>query len=144
MYAIRSYYEDLAPPEKQNIWLADAFVEFTPAIQGKFKWVSSRRLLFSPDYPLEPIQSYEARITSYNVCYTKLLRLLLLCLIVLPLRAQDDDDAAAEGGKKKELNSTMLSGLKFRSIGPALRITSYNVCYTKLLRKIRELYPCRY
>ncbi len=55
---------------------------------------------------------------------TQLLRLttalLLLCLIVLPLRAQDDDDAAAEGGKKKELNSTMLSGLKFRSIGPAL------------------------
>ncbi len=58
------FSKDLAPPEKQNIWLADAFVEFTPAIQGKFKWVSSRRLLFSPDYPLEPIQSYEADVTE--------------------------------------------------------------------------------
>ncbi|MBE0643578.1 MAG: alpha-2-macroglobulin family protein [Bacteroidetes bacterium] len=58
------FSKDLAPPEKQNVWLTDAFVEFTPAIHGKFKWVSSRKLLFSPDYPLEPIQEYEAEVSE--------------------------------------------------------------------------------
>ncbi|MFZ1728488.1 MAG: MG2 domain-containing protein [Bacteroidota bacterium] len=58
------FSKDLAPPDKQNIWLTDAFIEFTPAIQGKFKWVSARKLVFSPDYPLEPIQEYEAEVTD--------------------------------------------------------------------------------
>ncbi|MBE0643587.1 MAG: glycosyl hydrolase [Bacteroidetes bacterium] len=44
----------------------------------------------------------------------------LLALIVLPLRAQDEDEATPEAGKKKELNSSTLSGLKFRHIGTAL------------------------
>jgi uncharacterized protein YfaS (alpha-2-macroglobulin family) len=58
------FSKDLAPPEKQNEWLTERFVEFTPAIQGKFKWISARTLLFSPDYPLQPIEEYEAEVTE--------------------------------------------------------------------------------
>ena len=59
-----------------------------------------------------PVVQNVTRITSYNVCYTKLLRnlaifsLSLLALIVMVLLQSD-----------------------------WLRITSYNVCYTKLLRQ---------
>ncbi len=56
--------ENLAPPEKQNIWMDEEFIEFSPEIIGKFKWTDARTLIFSPDVPLEPIQEYEAKITS--------------------------------------------------------------------------------
>ncbi|MFZ1728484.1 MAG: glycosyl hydrolase [Bacteroidota bacterium] len=45
---------------------------------------------------------------------------ILMFLVALPLHAQDEDEKADETGKKKELNSAILSGLKFRNIGPAL------------------------
>ena len=56
------FSRDLAPPDKQNVWLPDAFVAFSPALQGRFKWTSARRLIFSPDTPLEAMQEYEAEI----------------------------------------------------------------------------------
>ncbi len=58
------FSENLAPLEKQNVWLSDEFVQFEPKIAGKFKWVSGNTLIFSPDYPLQPIQSYEADVTN--------------------------------------------------------------------------------
>ena len=57
----------------------------------------------------------EHRITSYNVCYTKLLRIML----------------KAEGGGGGRGIYEVYSEEEFES---AFRITSYNVCYTKLLR----------
>jgi len=58
------FSENLAPANIQDKWLADEFITFTPAIKGKFKWVSPSRLLFSPDSPLEPMQTYSAEITK--------------------------------------------------------------------------------
>ena len=58
------FSEDLAPADIQNKWLTDEFVTFEPKIEGKFKWVDAKTLLFSPDYPLEPIQSYTAKVTD--------------------------------------------------------------------------------
>ncbi|MHC1738908.1 MAG: alpha-2-macroglobulin [Ignavibacteriaceae bacterium] len=58
------FSENLAPADIQDKWLTDEFIYFTPAIKGKFKWVSPSRLLFSPDSPLEPMQSYSAEITK--------------------------------------------------------------------------------
>ncbi|MBR9977122.1 MAG: alpha-2-macroglobulin family protein [Bacteroidetes bacterium] len=57
------FSKDLAPPEKQNVWVTDPYMEFEPELKGKFKWVSARRLLFSPDYPLEPMHEYTAHVT---------------------------------------------------------------------------------
>jgi hypothetical protein len=58
------FSKDLAPADIQNKWLTDEYVTFKPKIEGKFKWIDSKTLLFSPDYPLEPIQSYSAKVTG--------------------------------------------------------------------------------
>ncbi len=58
------FSEDLAPPDVQDKWLDEQFVEFSPEIDGKFKWTSGSTLVFSPDSPLEPIQSYSAKVTE--------------------------------------------------------------------------------
>jgi hypothetical protein len=56
------FSEDLAPADVQDKWLDEEFVTFTPAIQGKFKWTSPSTLIFSPDAPLDPMQSYEQQL----------------------------------------------------------------------------------
>ena len=58
------FSKDIAPAEVQNKWVTDEYVTFEPKIEGKFKWTDSKTLLFSPDYPLQPIQSYTAKITD--------------------------------------------------------------------------------
>lgn len=45
---------------------------------------------------------------------------LILLVIALPLHAQEEETDTTDIGKKKELTSSTLSGLKFRSMGPAL------------------------
>ncbi len=70
---ILEFSKELAPPEVQDKWLTDEFVKFTPSIQGKFKWIDSRTLVFSPDVSLEPIQDYTAKVTNkvlFNTNYT--------------------------------------------------------------------------
>ena len=73
------------------------------------------------------------RITSYNVCYTKLLRA-SFAAEAIQFDATDNDALARiapqpgpAGGRRCDVRS--------RTDGRHLRITSYNVCYTKLLRK---------
>ena len=58
------FSENLAPADVQDKWLNDEFVVFEPKIKGKFKWTSGSTLIFSPDYPLEGIQSYKAKVTD--------------------------------------------------------------------------------
>ena len=62
-----------------------------------------------------------SRITSYNVCYTKLLR-----TGGTPLWSEAQTVSVTKG----IYNVT----LGLNPFPPDLRITSYNVCYTKLLR----------
>jgi uncharacterized protein YfaS (alpha-2-macroglobulin family) len=58
------YSENLAPYDTLDKWLTEEFVIFEPKIAGRFKWTSGKTLIFSPDYPLEPIQSYKAKVTD--------------------------------------------------------------------------------
>ena len=62
------FSEDLASADIQDKWLDEEFVTFTPAIQGKFKWITPSTLVFSPDSPLDPMQSYQAVINK-NVLF---------------------------------------------------------------------------
>ena len=72
------------------------------------------------------------RITSYNVCYTKLLRDLRLVLN----RCFGLGFSFRAGGRVMDLPHLSIdSG---RSITLEFRITSYNVCYTKLLRTLSK------
>ena len=58
------FSNNLAPQNEQDKWLEDEFVRFEPKIEGKFKWTSGNTLIFSPDVPLQPIQSYKAYVTN--------------------------------------------------------------------------------
>ncbi len=55
---------DVCPANKLNVWLDDNFIKFTPEVKGKYKWISPNTFLFSPLTKLEPIQKYEAQLTS--------------------------------------------------------------------------------
>ena len=71
--------------------------------------------------PKTPMKRRMFRITSYNVCYTKLLRenFQFISENTINLFLTQDD---------------LKNGLGW-VMDPNSRITSYNVCYTKLLRK---------
>ncbi len=64
------FSRDLAPADKQQMWLDEEYIQFEPAIEGRYKWMSSRRLIFSPDAPLQPMQKYTAKVTD-NVLFSK-------------------------------------------------------------------------
>jgi uncharacterized protein YfaS (alpha-2-macroglobulin family) len=47
-----------------NRWDSTEYVQFEPAIRGKFRWEQSNLLVFSPAAPLLPATNYTARLTS--------------------------------------------------------------------------------
>ena len=77
---------------------------------------------------LESGTDTRARITSYNVCYTKLLRLALRA----GLAAHFPDETMQV--EQLEILDFLRTHPPFCEL-PEDRITSYNVCYTKLLRR---------
>ena len=92
-------------------------------------------------------ESYNLRITSYNVCYTKLLRVFNNVKEfhnVKTLLQKSNSGMFFYPSKKIHMLGNKLMGLpalsgvhrlmSFFEILIQLRITSYNVCYTKLLR----------
>ena len=70
-----------------------------------------------------------ARITSYNVCYTKLLRI---------FTSYEQSNRGKAGKQLLHLPIIGQCSILYNLSG--IRITSYNVCYTKLLR-VREYAP---
>ena len=70
---------------------------------------------------------FKSRITSYNVCYTKLLR-------------EEPGVSRCAYKMNKEPEIIEVPAGKFECLNYVARITSYNVCYTKLLR---YFYLCR-
>ena len=93
-----------------------------------------------------------SRITSYNVCYTKLLRLIdgndwnassiLRSKIIVPVISVtipgDKEKIKIYGFGEVKLSDKEIAAVLQHRYGDGLvylpRITSYNVCYTKLLR----------
>ena len=72
------------------------------------------------------------RITSYNVCYTKLLRQVFSDAIKHATSIREH----AERKRAMEEPCVVISPAGMLVGGNAVRITSYNVCYTKLLRRV--------
>lgn len=58
------FNKELAPIDKIGEWMTDEFVVFNPQIKGKFKWIDSKTLQFSPDFALESMQEYTAEISD--------------------------------------------------------------------------------
>ncbi|MEX2115923.1 MAG: alpha-2-macroglobulin [Bacteroidota bacterium] len=47
-----------------NMWTDEPYIEFTPAIPGKFVWQDSTRLVFSPDAPLAGDTKFSAKLNT--------------------------------------------------------------------------------
>ena len=132
---------------------------------GEFK-LGTGALILPKGVKMHDVQILATRITSYNVCYTKLLRYGVLASLDIEsyrgtiIKAAEDATGrkvAIAGPMKLKIsfspavviegveisNPTWAKSPAFAKVGraeaeialiPALRITSYNVCYTKLLR----------
>ena len=138
---IECYGEDLV--KTPNIdQLADEGVKFNKAFTAAGVCAPSRSAIITGMYPMSigtmhmrtlktpvsiPMENipFYSRITSYNVCYTKLLR--------DHYRGRLDEFHNVDG--VLALTHKSGCGLDHPLDGiRSLRITSYNVCYTKLLR----------
>ena len=76
-----------------------------------------------------------SRITSYNVCYTKLLRLEYI------IKNELDEYLDLYSTFVYKLVTINEYGKSSNGLDNESRITSYNVCYTKLLRSKRPNDP---
>jgi uncharacterized protein YfaS (alpha-2-macroglobulin family) len=58
-----AFDEPVAPATQEGKWDTTRYVQFEPAIRGKFKWTSEgRELVFSPYEPLQPSTVFAARL----------------------------------------------------------------------------------
>ena len=77
---------------------------------------------------------FSFRITSYNVCYTKLLRLMKLASDI-PSVTTERSRSLSELLYLTAAGISELDHIEYQlNQENSVRITSYNVCYTKLLR----------
>ena len=141
MYVIRSYYalpDSASNSSCKNSGFSIA-VMISPSTRCHSK--SAHSISYTMSYT-----SVEARITSYNVCYTKLLRLgcsfvrldndtLGSSQLTRPVPNRLARTASLQPRAEWLLDTTMSEDDIWTGVHKhARRITSYNVCYTKLLR----------
>ncbi len=55
-----NFNKDLVAEDRIGIWDSTHFVEFEPAIKGRFRWTSRSELVFSPSKGFEPSTNYKA------------------------------------------------------------------------------------
>jgi uncharacterized protein YfaS (alpha-2-macroglobulin family) len=51
-------------PDSTNLWTNTPYIEFSPAIPGKFVWQDTARLVFSPDAPLSGDTKFTGRLNA--------------------------------------------------------------------------------
>lgn len=59
-----TFDKELVSDSLLELWDTLNYVEFTPKVKGKFKWVDKDRLVFSPDIGYKPSTSYKAKVTD--------------------------------------------------------------------------------
>ncbi len=59
-----SFNKNVAPKNRLNEWDSTQYVQFKPAVRGKFKWVSESELVFSPAVAFDPATDYRAELTN--------------------------------------------------------------------------------
>ena len=64
------FNSELAPQHLINMWDTTKYVKFTPAIEGSFKWISPKVLVFSPANGFTPNTSFKG---SYTDDFKKLI-----------------------------------------------------------------------
>ncbi len=59
-----TFNKDLAPTSELNSWSSTKYIDFVPAVAGKFKWTSANEVVFSPSAGFDPATNYEANLSS--------------------------------------------------------------------------------
>jgi alpha-2-macroglobulin len=59
-----TFNKDIVPTADLNSWESTKFVEFIPAVAGKFKWTAPNELVFSPASGFEPATEYRAELSK--------------------------------------------------------------------------------
>ncbi len=55
-----SFNKDIAPADKIDEWVKADYLNFEPAISGRYKWVTANTLVFSPSTSLKQGETYKA------------------------------------------------------------------------------------
>ncbi|MCC5944532.1 MAG: alpha-2-macroglobulin family protein [Bernardetiaceae bacterium] len=58
------FNQPLADESLIGKWIDDAGIDITPKVAGKFKWITSDELVFSPEQSFMPMTAYEAKIND--------------------------------------------------------------------------------
>ncbi len=58
------FNEPIAPDSLFDKWDTINYIQFKPALKGRFKWTAAGELLFSPSQPLPPSSTFEASLTG--------------------------------------------------------------------------------
>jgi uncharacterized protein YfaS (alpha-2-macroglobulin family) len=59
-----TFNKDIVSESELNSWESTKFVEFIPAVAGKFKWTAPNELIFSPASGFEPATEYRAELSK--------------------------------------------------------------------------------
>jgi uncharacterized protein YfaS (alpha-2-macroglobulin family) len=59
-----SFNKEMVPDSLTNNWDSTAYIEFAPAVKGRFKWNSASELTFSPVEGFSPCTEYTAHLTK--------------------------------------------------------------------------------
>lgn len=58
------FNKEIAPDSLLNIWDSTEYIQFSPAIPGRFRWQQNDELVFSPAGPLLPATNYSAKLNK--------------------------------------------------------------------------------
>ncbi|MCE6988931.1 alpha-2-macroglobulin [Dyadobacter sp. CY323] len=61
---IFTFNKDLVDKSRLDDWDSTQYVQFEPAVKGKFKWTAANELVFSPVAGFNPATAYKARLTN--------------------------------------------------------------------------------
>jgi len=59
-----TFSRGVVPPDSVNLWTNTPYIDFTPAIAGKFVWQDTARLVFSPDQPFAGDAKFSGRVNT--------------------------------------------------------------------------------
>lgn len=59
-----TFSKGIVPADSLNLWTNTPFIEFTPAISGKFVWQDTTRLVFSPDQPFTGDAKFSGKLNT--------------------------------------------------------------------------------
>jgi len=53
-----TFSEPIGPEDQLNVWVETPYMDFEPAVQGRFRWETPQKLVFSPDNGFAPSTAY--------------------------------------------------------------------------------------